>query len=79
MGSEIHHWVCSACVVNGTINDAILYVPAQHLSIKTRVWHERLFSLAHKPGFILSIVLSRQCATVVNRVKHCFKLILRHT
>ena len=72
MGSEIHHWVCSVCVVNGKINDATLYVPIQHLSIKTWVCYERSFSLAHKPGFILSIVLSRQCATVINRVKHCF-------
>ena len=58
------------CVVNGTINDATLYVPVQHLRIKTWVWYDRSFSLAHKPGFTLSIVLSRQCATVVNRVKH---------
>ena len=44
-----------ACVVNGTINDATLCVPIQHVSIKTWVWYERSFSLAHKPGFILSI------------------------
>ena len=49
------------------------------LSIKTWVCYERSFSLAHKPGFTLSIVLSRQRATVVDRVKHCFSLILRHT
>ena len=58
--------------INGTINDATLNVLIQHVSIKTWVWYERSFSLAHKPGFILSIVLSWQCATVVNLVKHCF-------
>ena len=33
MGSEIHYWVCSVCVVNGTINDATLYVPVQHVRV----------------------------------------------
>ena len=54
------------------MTDATLYVPVQHVSIRTWVCYERSFSLAHKPGFLLSIVLSWACATAVNRVKHCF-------